>query len=55
MWTLIFYVSVGFGNASHGGPAVIDNFASLEKCELAGLALKREIKKTDWVKCVKTK
>jgi hypothetical protein len=55
MWTLIFYVSVGFGTASTGGPAVIDNFASLEKCELAGYAVKQDIKQLDWFKCVKTK
>jgi hypothetical protein len=55
MWTLIFYVSVGWTTAATGGPAVIDNFASLEKCEQAGQAVKQEIKQTDWVKCVKTK
>ena len=42
MWTLIFYISVGFGTGATGGPAVIENFRSEEACIKASKQLKSE-------------
>lgn len=53
MWTLIFYVSVGLGTASHGGPATIENFTTQATCETAGKQIKIDIPQTDWYKCVR--
>lgn len=53
MWTLIFYVSMGWGTASTGGPAVIDNLPSQAACMTEGARVKTVIgSNADWYKCV---
>ena len=52
MWTLIFYISVGWGTAATGGPAVVDNLPSREACVAEGERVKRSIDQTDWYKCI---
>jgi len=50
-WALIFYMSVGWGTASTGCPAVIEGFSSYEKCMTANAVVRRE-KQYDWGVCV---
>jgi hypothetical protein len=49
-WVLIFYMSVGFGTASTGGPAVIDGFTTEQNCKSA-LAKISNHKRFDWGYC----
>lgn len=56
MWTLIFFVSTGWGNAALGGPATLDNFTSASQCRAAGEQIKTVLEsKLDWYKCVEIK
>lgn len=51
-FVLVMYLSTFAGNFTTGGPAVIDGFTSLEKCEAARDVVKT-IQKFDWSHCVK--
>jgi hypothetical protein len=50
-YALIFYMSTFAGNLSTGGPAVIDGFLSLQKCE-AAIKVVETAPKFDWARCV---
>jgi len=51
-WTLVFYISHGFGLGATGGPAVIDGFTSEEKC-LAAKAQVEKLKGFDYAYCLR--
>ena len=53
-WALIFYMSMGFGGGSTGGPSVVDGFTSPEACAAAQNQVKT-MKYYDWSICVPLK
>ena len=57
MFALIFYISYGFGTASHGGPATLQGFEDYKACLVAKQNLERSIPegKLDWAMCIPTK
>jgi len=52
-YVLFLYLSTGVLNTATGGPAVVDGFATLEKCEAAHMAAAQQIPKYDWGKCLR--
>ena len=38
---------------SNGGPSIIDGFTSADKCEIAHQAVKEQVPKYEWGKCIK--
>jgi hypothetical protein len=52
-YVLFLYLSTGILQNATGGPAVVDGFKSLEKCEAANQAAKEQLPKYDWGKCLK--
>ena len=53
-YALFIYLVTSPGwSSSTGGPAIIDGFSSLEKCEIAHQAVKEQVPKYEWGKCIK--
>lgn len=53
-YVLFLYLTIQSGTAyATGGPAIIDGFTTLEKCESANQAAKQQIPKYDWGKCMR--
>jgi hypothetical protein len=52
-YALFLYLSTGFPQSATGGPAVVDGFTTMEKCESANQAAKEQLKQYDWGKCLK--
>ena len=53
-YVLFLYLSMQPGlHSATGGPAVMDGFKTLEKCEAANQAAKEQLKQYDWGKCLK--
>lgn len=52
-YVLFLYLTTGWGTVATGGPAVIDGFKTLEKCEDAHRAAATQLPKYDWGKCLK--
>ena len=53
-YALFIYLVTSPGQMSAtGGPAVVDGFKTLEKCEAANQAAKEQLPKYDWGKCLK--
>ena len=50
-YAMIIYLSTFAGNMTTGGPAVIDGFQSLQKCEVAKKEMEK-VPKFDWARCV---
>lgn len=50
-WVLIFYMSVGFGNGVHGGPATIEGFTSQQTCN-AEIVKMNSRKHVDFAYCI---
>ena len=48
-YAMIIYLSTFAANMTTGGPAVIDGFQSLQKCEVAEM---EKVPKFDWARCV---
>ena len=52
-YALFLYLSTGYLHNATGGPAVVDGFTTMEKCEAANQAAKAQLKQYDWGKCMK--
>jgi hypothetical protein len=52
-YALFLYLSTGILQNATGGPAVVDGFTTMEKCEAAIQAAKAQLKQYDWGKCMK--
>jgi hypothetical protein len=53
-YLLILYLSMRPGQSSStGGPAVVDGFKTLEKCEAANQVAKEQLKQYNWGECLK--
>lgn len=53
VWILILYMSIGYGPASStGGPIIIEDISTKEKCEKIAYGLKSRLdSKYDWHFC----
>lgn len=52
-YVLILYLATGFLKSATGGPAVVDGFTTIERCEAANQAAKEQLKQYAWGKCMK--
>lgn len=51
-YVLIFYMSIGYAQVQHGGPATIDGFSSQATCEAEVVNMKKR-DKVDFAYCIK--
>ena len=53
-YALFIYLVTSPGQMSaNGGPSIIDGFTSADKCEIAHQAVKEQVPKYEWGKCIK--